>query len=98
MNSVHPFDSEVLELFFSYTHVDEPLRDKLAHHLSAMQREGLITQWPDRRINASEKWAEEVDIHLITAHIILLPVSSDFLASHYCFVMELARAMVRSSQ
>ena len=81
MNSVHPFDSEVLELFFSYAHVDEPLRDKLAHHLSAMQREGLITQWHDRRINASETWAEKIDMHLNTAHIILLLVSSDFIAS-----------------
>ena len=98
MNIAHPSGREVLELFFSYAHVDEPLRDKLAHHLSAMQREGLITQWHDRRINASEKWAKEIDIHLNTAHIILLLVSSDFIASDYCFGIELTRAMERSLQ
>jgi hypothetical protein len=39
-------------LFFSYSHVDEPLRNQLEVHLSALKRQGLIATWHDRRITA----------------------------------------------
>lgn len=86
-----------LEIFFSYAHADEPLRDKLEGHLSAMKREGLITSWHDRRILAGEPWAERIDAHLDTADIILLLISADFIASDYCYGIELNRAMERDS-
>jgi nucleoside phosphorylase len=84
-----------VELFFSYTHKDEGLRDKLAIHLSALRREGVIKEWHDRKIGAGKEWAGEIDRNLEAAHIILLLISADFINSDYCMDKELKRAMER---
>ena len=84
-----------MEVFFSYSHKDEQLRDELAKHLSILKRQGIITAWHDREISAGTEWAGEIDAHLNTARIILLLISADFLASDYCYDMELTRAMER---
>jgi nucleoside phosphorylase len=84
-----------IEIFFSYTHKDEGLRDKLATHLSALRREGVIKEWHDRKIGAGREWAGEIDRNLETAHIILLLISADFINSDYCMDKELKRAMER---
>jgi hypothetical protein len=80
-------------LFFSYSHADEALRDQLEKHLSALKHQGLIETWHDRRILAGQEFGQEIDAHLETAEVILLLISSDFLASDYCYKRELARAM-----
>lgn len=87
--------SAPLELFFSYAHEDEPLRDKLARHLSTLKRQQVIADWHDRRISAGTEWAGQIDTHLNTARIILLLISSDFIASDYCYDVELTRALER---
>ena len=87
--------TEPTEVFFSYSHKDEQLRDELAKHLSILKRQGIITAWHDREISAGRKWAGEIDAHLNTAHVILLLISPDFLASDYCYDIELTRAMER---
>jgi nucleoside phosphorylase len=84
-----------IEVFFSYAHEDEALRDKLATHLKTLQRQGIIRQWHDRQIGAGKEWAGEIDRHLESAQIILLLVSADFIASDYCFDKEVKRSMER---
>jgi TIR domain len=84
-----------MEVFFSYAHEDEALRDKLAKHLKLLVRQGVITAWYDRDITAGEEWKDAIDNHLESANIILLLVSSDFLASDYCYDIELKRALER---
>lgn len=59
-------------LFFSYSHADENLRDQREKHLSALQRQGIISSWHDRRITAGTELGEAIDSHLDTADIILL--------------------------
>ncbi|MCU0547908.1 MAG: GUN4 domain-containing protein [Leptolyngbya sp. Prado105] len=83
------------ELFFSYSHRDEALRDELAMHLKSLERRGLISSWHDRRISAGTEWKNEIDRHLKTADIILLLVSAYFLNSDYCWDIELELAMQR---
>jgi TIR domain len=46
-------------------------------------------------INPGEEWERKIDDHLTTARIILLLVSADFLASHYCYDVEVQRAVER---
>jgi hypothetical protein len=84
-----------IELFFSYSHKDEALRDELATHLRLLERRGLISSWHDRRISAGTEWKDEIDRHLKTADIILLLVSSYFINSDYCWDVELELAMQR---
>ena len=83
------------EVFFSYSHRDEALRDELAKHLSILKRQGIIESWHDRGITAGSEWAGEIDAHLNSAQVILLLISADFLASDYCYDIELKQAMER---
>lgn len=87
--------TEPIEVFFIYSYKDEDLRDELAKHLSILKRQGIITAWHDREISDGTEWAGHIDEHLNTAQIILLLISPDFLASDYCYDIELTRAMER---
>ena len=90
--------AEKLLLFFSYARQDRGLRDKLEEHLSNLKYRELITTWHIREIGAGEDWQQQVDIHLESAHIILLLISSSFMASQYCYSTEMTRAMERHQQ
>ncbi len=83
------------KLFYSYSHGDETLRDELEKHLSILKRQDVISAWHDRKISAGEEWKGEIDEHLDKAHVILLLISSDFLASDYCYDLEMNRAIER---
>ena len=82
-------------LFFSYSHVDESLRDQLEVHLSALKRQGLIATFHDRRITAGSDLGKAIDADVNAAEIILLLVSPDFIASDFCYDREMIRAMER---
>ena len=88
----HPI--KAVEIFCSYSHLDEALRDELAAHLSSLKREG-VKHWHDRMIKPGGNWKGEIHEHLDTAHIILLLISADFLKSDYCYDIEMRRAMER---
>ena len=90
-----PQPAKALKLFYSYAHKDERWRKRIETHLSMLQRQGFINGWHDRNINAGAAWASEIDTHLTTADIILLLISPDFLASEYCYSIEMKRAMER---
>lgn len=90
-----PASTEAIEVFYSYSHRDERLREKLETHLSLLKRQGIIAGWHDRRIAAGTEWAGAIDEHLNTAQIVLLLISPDFLASDYCYDLEMTRAMER---
>src|SRR6266700_2234102 len=84
-----------LSVFISYAHEDEPLRQQLEAHLSLLRRQGWIADWHDRQILAGNEWARDIDEHLEMASIILLLISPDFLASDYCYDIEMQRALER---
>ena len=87
--------TKAVEVFYSYAHEDEALRIKLVDHLSTLRRQGFITEWHDRKIVAGADWAQEIDTHLNTASIILLLISPAFIASEYCYGIEMQRALER---
>jgi internalin A len=82
-------------VFISYSHTDEILRAQLETHLKLLQRQGLISVWTDRKIAAGEEWKGKIDWALESAEIILLLVSADFIASDYCYDVEMDRALQR---
>jgi hypothetical protein len=84
-----------LEVFYSYAHEDETLRDKLEEHLATLKRQGAIVGWHDRAIGAGQEWRHEIDEHVRSAHVILLLISSSFLASDYCHEVEMRLALER---
>ena len=84
-----------LEVFYSYAHKDERLRQRLETHLSTLLQQGLIAPWHDRNISAGTDWEREIDAYLNSAQLILLLISPDFIASTYCSSIECKRAMER---
>ncbi len=84
-----------IKIFFCYAHEDEALLNKLKAHLKPFQLEGLIELWYDRDISAGTEWEREISKHLNTADIILLLISPDFMASEYCYSIEMKRAVER---
>lgn len=80
-------------LLFSYSHKDEELRNELETHLALLRRQGVITAWHDRRITAGMDFDEAISSELESSQIILLLVSSHFLASDYCYDIEMTRAL-----
>jgi hypothetical protein len=89
-------EGSAVRLFISYSHKDEALREKLGEHLAALQQEGVIALWHDRKISAGQEWAGAIDANLEAADIILCLVSAGFLASPYCSDIELRRALERN--
>lgn len=82
-------------LFFSYAHRDEDLRNELEIHLAALKRQGFIETWHDRRIVVGNEVHVEISEHLERADVVLLLVSPYFIASDYCYDVEMTRAMQR---
>ena len=86
---------ESIEIFISYSHKDEELKNELYIHLAGLRRQGKITSWQDRDIEAGEEWDIEIKARLESAKIILLLITPKFIASDSCFDKEMQRAMER---
>jgi hypothetical protein len=84
-----------LTLFFSYSHKDEDLCDQLEVHLTMLKRQGLIHAWHDRRLLAGDNLDHAIRAELERADIILFLASPDFIASRYCYDVEVTRATER---
>lgn len=87
-----------IRLFYSYSHKDEDLRLKLQDHLAGLKWSGMIAEWHDRKIEAGKEWEKEIDHHLSSADIILLLVSASFIASDYCWSVEVKQALERHAR
>jgi TIR domain-containing protein len=88
----------VATIFFSYSHKDEALRDRLEIHLSMLKRQGDIETWHDRRIFVGDEFDGRIGEEMEGADVILLLVSPDFLASDYSYDVEVRRAMQRHEE
>ncbi|HEU5375283.1 MAG TPA: toll/interleukin-1 receptor domain-containing protein, partial [Ktedonobacteraceae bacterium] len=78
-----------------YVREDQPLLFKLKEHLTPLERTGYITFWSDINISPGEEWEQELHARLNTAQIILILVSSSFIASDYCYHQEMQHALQR---
>lgn len=85
-----------IKVVFCYARKDEEFRLKIEQHLSVLRSLGVIALWHDQRILAGANWKEELERQLNAAHIVLLLVSPDFVASDFCF-SDLAKQIVERS-
>jgi len=92
---VAPQSARPVELFVSYSHRDDELRAQLETSLVMLRRKGVVRQWSDRRIIPGQEWDRQIDKHLESADVILLLISPDFVASDYCYDIEVECAMRR---
>src|SRR5947207_1104982 len=84
-----------IKLFYCYAREDKVLRDELEKHLIPLKRQYRLTNWHDREILPGEDWEQAIDQHLNSAHLVLLLISPDFMASDYCYGKEMAKALER---
>jgi Subtilase family/TIR domain len=87
-----------LKVFCSYSHLDQALWKEFKAHLSPMERAGRIEIWSDQKIEAGQRWEEEIYQKLNAADIILLLISSYFVDSEFCYSKELKRAVERDAE
>jgi len=83
------------KVFYSYSHRDAELRERLGTYLAPLRQQNKIVEWHDRKIEPGADWEDQISTQLDSAQLILLLVSEDFLASEYCFGVEVERALAR---
>src|SRR6266568_3893551 len=89
-------DSDIpIRVFYSYAHEDAKYQQKIEKQLSVLKRQNDITAFSKRDILPGQEWENEISRNLKNADIILLLVSSNFLASDYCYTEEMALALQR---
>ncbi len=76
-------------VFISYSHRDQGLFDRLRPFLKPWEDYGLLEIWSDHRIEAGQKWHNEICNAIEASDAALLLVSQDFLASTYICAHEL---------
>lgn len=76
-------------VFVTYSHRDSRHLERLRVHLRPLERDLAIDLWDDTRLNAGDCWREQIAKAIENAHIGILLVSADFLASDYISENEL---------
>jgi|SRR5579859_4279650 len=83
------------DVFISYSHKDRELQSKLTTALSNLRSQKLISDWFDGDLSPGTEWKKQIFAHLAQAHIILLLISPDFMASEFCYSIEMQQAITR---
>ncbi len=83
------------KVFVSYSHEDEKFRSELEVQLTILQNKGYLEWWTDQRLVPGDEWEKAILDSLRQSDIILLLVSSHFLASPFCWAVELKEAIER---
>jgi tetratricopeptide (TPR) repeat protein len=84
-----------IEVFLSYSSEDNNLCRKLKEQLCSLEQQGLISAWHDGLLQAGQERNRELKRHLQAAHVILLLISPSYMASDYCYKIEMSQAMQR---
>lgn len=83
------------KLFISYSHADAALLAILKIHLKPLERAGAIVPWFDGYLLPGDDIDARVRSALEKAELVALLVSPDFLASDYCYDVEMRAAVAR---
>ena len=86
-----------LKLFYCYEHRDKQWFTRLDAHLSSLKREFQISTFSKYEALAGMEIEIEIDTQLNAADIILLLISSAFIASDYC-CLEMEKALQRQKK
>lgn len=81
--------------FVSYAHEDRAYAERLKVSCAQLARDGWIELWSDAEIVPGQAWFPEISGALEQADLVILLVSPDFMASDFCWGVELERALER---
>ncbi|MYC25985.1 MAG: toll/interleukin-1 receptor domain-containing protein [Gammaproteobacteria bacterium] len=82
-------------LFISYSHADEELKNEFTAHLAPLESNGQISSWHDREIIAGDQIFRDIESALLDADMVVFLISSDFLKSISCYKKELKKTLER---
>ncbi|HEY1430493.1 MAG TPA: toll/interleukin-1 receptor domain-containing protein [Stellaceae bacterium] len=88
-------DDRPRQVFVSYAHEDEVWKERVVEALRPLETQRRIAAWHDRKLVPSEDWARTIDARLAESDVFLLLISPDFIASPFCRVTEVPRAVQR---
>lgn len=73
-----------LNLFISYSHIDESLIKDFVKHIAPLKDNGVIQEWYDGKIETGNEFQKDIDNNLEKADIICLMLSHNFISSTAC--------------
>ncbi|MCP4663505.1 MAG: toll/interleukin-1 receptor domain-containing protein [bacterium] len=82
-------------VFLSYSHADEPWKDRLVDHLQVLEVAGELDLWDDRRLKAGDEWQSEIEHAIDAASVAVLLISARFLTSPFIREQEVPRLLER---
>lgn len=74
-----------VSLLYVYASVDISFYNQIEKHLSQLKRQGFLSTWSVDKILAGANRDVEFEKHFSVAQVILLLLSSDFIASEHCY-------------
>lgn len=86
------------KIFISYSKSDDDLLQEFIRHLAVLKMQGIIEPWYDAAIDPGETWDAEIKNRLYEADIILMLLSSGFMATQYIWEVEVKAALERRAQ
>lgn len=86
-----------MKIFISYSHKDKQVLGKLKTHLTMLKRDKLISLWSDKEISAGGNLDKEIAKAQQNSLIFMPIVSPDFLASNYCYEIEMETALQKET-
>lgn len=87
-----------LNFFISYSHKNLKYKEKLLISLEALKQSYNIEAWHDGMIDAGCRIDNKIKEAINHAHVILLLITDNFLASYYCMKIELENAIEREKR
>ena len=86
------------KLFISYSKLDIGLVNKFIEHLSALQRDGIVSHWYCSELEAGSIWNDEIQKHMEEADIVCFMVSPNFMKTDYIHEHEIKKAFERKAK
>ncbi len=86
--------TQPVNAFISYADNDKDLCADLVRHLSPLERKGVLRIWHHQIIKAGDDLQKSITENLNQAQLVLLLISSHFLASDHC-IAEMDHALER---
>jgi tetratricopeptide (TPR) repeat protein len=93
MSSIPGANGRPIHIFLSIAYKDRAFRKALEKHLSVLKWSKLIDDWHEYEIPPGSEWQRVAGERLNQADIILLCITPDFVASHYCYSVEVRQAL-----
>lgn len=89
---------EKINIFISYAHTDEKWLEKLKIHLKVLSKYYSLEFWEDTKLRGGDKWREEISSAINRANVVILLVSTAFLASDFISNNELPPILRKATE